>query len=81
MANDRVRGDGLISPEAYTREDESPDGEFYGFPRKVVHIDEGQLVFKAENKFYRLRCGDTLYPAIEKPLSASEVKELGLATE
>ncbi len=48
---------------------------------KVVHIDEGQVVFKAENKFYRLRCGDALYPAIEKPLSAAEVKELGLAAE
>jgi hypothetical protein len=48
---------------------------------KVVHIDEGQLVFKADGKFYRLRCGDTIHPAIEKPLSAAEVKELGLTTE
>jgi hypothetical protein len=46
---------------------------------KVVHIDEGQVVFQVDSKFYRLRCGDTLHPAIEKPLSASEVKELGLA--
>lgn len=45
---------------------------------KVVHIDEDQLIFKADKQFFRLRCGDTLYPAIEKPLTSSEVRELGL---
>lgn len=48
---------------------------------KVVHIDEGQVVFSADKKFYRLRCGDAFYPAVEKPLSDDEVKELGLAVE
>jgi SAM-dependent methyltransferase len=38
------RGDGLYPPDAYAREDESPDGGFYGFPRKVVHIDDGAIV-------------------------------------
>ena len=38
------RGDGLYPPAAYAREDESPDGGFYGFPRKVVHIDDGAIV-------------------------------------
>jgi hypothetical protein len=38
------RGDGLFPPDAYARDDESPDGEFYGFPRKVVHIDDGAIV-------------------------------------
>jgi SAM-dependent methyltransferase len=38
------RGDGLFSPDAYARDDESPDGEFYGVPRKVVHIDDGAIV-------------------------------------
>jgi SAM-dependent methyltransferase len=33
-------GDGLCPPEAYARDDESPDDRFYGVPRKVVHIDE-----------------------------------------
>jgi SAM-dependent methyltransferase len=33
-------GDGLLPPEAYARDDESPDDRFYGVPRKVVHIDE-----------------------------------------
>jgi SAM-dependent methyltransferase len=33
----------LFPPEAYEREDESPDPHFYGFPRKVVHIDEGAI--------------------------------------
>jgi SAM-dependent methyltransferase len=30
-------------PEAYARQDESPDGNFYSFPRKVVHIDDGAI--------------------------------------
>jgi SAM-dependent methyltransferase len=37
------RGDGLLPPGAYAREDESPDGSFYGLPRKVVHIDDGVI--------------------------------------
>lgn len=36
-------GDGLFAPEAYERDDESPDPTFYGFPRKVVHIDDGAI--------------------------------------
>src|SRR5262245_19240275 len=36
-------GDGLPSPAAYTREDESPDDHFYSFPRRVVHIDDGAI--------------------------------------
>ena len=46
---------------------------------KVVHIDAKQMVFESGGKYYRLRCGDYLYPAVEHPLSASEVKPLGLA--
>jgi hypothetical protein len=45
---------------------------------KVVHIDERQLVFKVDNSYFRLRCGDALYPAIEQPLGEDDVKELGL---
>jgi SAM-dependent methyltransferase len=36
-------GDGLYPPDAYAREDESGDDRFYGFPRKVVHIDDGAV--------------------------------------
>jgi SAM-dependent methyltransferase len=41
--DDLVPGDGLFPPAAYARDDESPDGGFYGFPRKVVHIDDGAI--------------------------------------
>jgi SAM-dependent methyltransferase len=30
-------------PEHFQRVDESPDPEFYGFPRKVVHIDDAAI--------------------------------------
>jgi SAM-dependent methyltransferase len=37
------RGDGLLPPTAYTRDDETPDERFYDVPRKVVHIDDGAI--------------------------------------
>jgi SAM-dependent methyltransferase len=40
---DMTRGDGLYPPGAYARDDEAPDADFYRFPRKVVHIDEGAI--------------------------------------
>ena len=42
-SDDLVPGDGLLPPEAYARDDESADGGFYSFPRKVVHIDDGAI--------------------------------------
>jgi hypothetical protein len=38
-----ARGDGLFPPGAYGRDDESPDGDFYRQPRKVVHLDAAAL--------------------------------------
>ncbi len=43
MISEPVRGDGLLAPEAYAREDESSDERFYPAPRKVVHIDPGAI--------------------------------------
>ena len=43
MTSELIRGDGLFPPAAYTRHDETPDTEFYGDPRKVVHIDDGAI--------------------------------------
>lgn len=40
---DPPRGDGLLAPAAYARDDESPDDQFYVAPRRVVHIDEGAI--------------------------------------
>jgi hypothetical protein len=51
------------------------------FEGEVVYIDEGQLVIKADGKFYRVRCGEFLYPAVNQPLPARELKVLGLTPE
>ena len=40
---DPSAGDGLVSPAAYERDDESSDDRFYLIPRKVVHIDDGAI--------------------------------------
>jgi hypothetical protein len=46
---------------------------------KVVLIDAKQMVFQSDGKYYRLRCGDFLYPAVEHPLTQSDIKPLGVA--
>jgi len=38
-----VRGDGVLPPGAYSRDDESSDDRFYIAPRRVVHIDDGAI--------------------------------------
>ena len=43
MISDSPPGDGLFSPVAYARDDESPDDHFYSAPRRVVHIDDGAI--------------------------------------
>ena len=46
---------------------------------KVVLIDEEQLIFKEDGKFYRMRCGEFLYPVIREPLTTEELKALKLS--
>jgi len=52
---------------------------------RVVHIDEEQLVYRADDKYYRLRCGDFMYPAEARkkpqPLSSRELRDLGIETD
>jgi hypothetical protein len=48
---------------------------------KVVKIDEEFMVILSEGKYYRLRCGDFLYPAIRKPMSKAELKEMGITPD
>src|SRR5215475_3079559 len=43
VISESLRGDGLLPPTAYARDDESPDDRFYIAPRKVVHIDAGAI--------------------------------------
>jgi hypothetical protein len=43
MRDDPVRGDGVLPPSAYAREDDTADDAFYRLPRKVVHIDDGAI--------------------------------------
>ena len=43
LSADLVGGDGLFPPAAYARDDEGLDADFYIYPRKVVHLDDGAL--------------------------------------
>lgn len=45
---------------------------------KVMKIDEEQLIFQAEGKYYRARLGDFLHTVWKEPLTSSEVRKLGL---
>jgi len=46
---------------------------------RVVNIDEEQLIFESDGQFYRLRCGDFMYPAIREPVPEKELKLMNLA--
>jgi len=48
---------------------------------KVVKIDEEQMIFESEGRFYRMRCGDFIYPAIREPVPEKELKSLGIVME
>jgi hypothetical protein len=48
---------------------------------KVVKINEEFMVILSEGKYYRLRCGDFLYPAINSPLSKAELKAMGITPD
>ena len=48
---------------------------------KVVKIDEEFMVILSEGKYYRLRVGDFLDPAVRKPMSMAELKEMGIAPD
>lgn len=88
MIPEPVAGDGLFPPDAYARQDEAPDDEFYGFPRKVVHIDDGAIA--ALGRLYAdvLPAGGRLIDLMSswrshlpEGLRAAEVVGLGLNAE
>ena len=48
---------------------------------KVVKIEEEFMVILSEGKYYRLRCGDFLYPAIRSPLGKADLKAMGITPD
>jgi SAM-dependent methyltransferase len=88
MAGESIRGDGLLPPAAYAREDESPDDAFYLFPRKVVHIDDGAIAALGRLYAEALPAGGRLLDLMSSWRShlpdgvrAAEVVGLGLNAE
>ena len=88
MNDDPVPGDGLFPPAAYAREDETPDDAFYGFPRKVVHIDEGAIaalgrlyaeILPADGRLLDLMSSWRTH--LPQGFPAAEVVGLGMNTE
>jgi SAM-dependent methyltransferase len=85
---DEIRGDGLLPPTAYTRDDESPDARFYDLPRKVVHIDEDAIAALGRLYAEVLPAGGRLLDLMSSwrshlpaALRAAEVVGLGLNAE
>jgi hypothetical protein len=48
---------------------------------KVVLIDERQLIFQADGKYYRMRVGDFIYPAIREEVKKEELVSLGITPD
>jgi len=85
---DPSAGDGLLSPLAYAREDESGDEQFYAMPRKVVHIDDGAIAALGDLYAAVLPPGGRLLDLMSSwrshlpaDIRASEVVGLGLNAE
>src|SRR5258705_4570978 len=79
-------GDGLLSPAAYARDDESPDEGFYVMPRRVVHIDDGAIAALGRLYAEVLPAGGRLLDLMSSwrshlPPGAREVIGLGLNAE
>jgi cell division protein FtsL len=55
------------------------DGKNTMLEAKVVFIDAKQIIFKADGKYYRMCCGDFVYPCLDKSLTSTELKELGIS--
>ena len=36
------------------------------------------MIFQADDKFYRWRCGEFLGPVLDNPMKPDEIKQLGL---
>jgi SAM-dependent methyltransferase len=82
------RGDGLLPPAAYARDDESRDERFYRVPRKVVHIDDGAIAALGRLYVEVLPAGGSLLDLMSSWRShlpddfrAGEVVGLGLNAE
>jgi hypothetical protein len=69
-----------VAERLYTDITINDKGQVPVLEAKVVKMDDTQLIFQSEGKYYRLRCGDFIYPAIRTPLKSSELMELGLAS-
>jgi hypothetical protein len=48
---------------------------------KVVRMEERDVIFQVDDKFYRIHVGQNLEDAMRRPLKADEIKELKLASE
>jgi SAM-dependent methyltransferase len=87
VSGGRRPGDGLFPAEAYAREDESGDDRFYGFARKVVHIDDGAIAALGRLYGQVLPAGRLLdlmsswRSHLPAGLSAGEVVGLGMNAE
>jgi hypothetical protein len=45
---------------------------------RIVRIDEQGIIIQEKDRFYRVRCGDFLYPAMREPLNSKDLSALGL---
>jgi SAM-dependent methyltransferase len=84
----RVRGDGLLPPAAYARDDEASDDHFYLPARKVVHIDERAIAALGRLYAEVLPTGERLFDLMSSwrshlpdGLHAREVVGLGMNAE
>ena len=74
--NEKKLNAGILNEILITDKDDNPMIE-----AKVVKIEETFMVILSEGKYYRLRVGDYLYPAIRKPMTKAELKEMDIVSD
>lgn len=47
---------------------------------RVVRLDDRELIFRAEDNYYCMHVGQNLDQALKRPLSTSQLRDLGLST-
>ena len=47
---------------------------------KVIRLDDRELIFEAQDSYYSMHVGQNLDQALKRPLSSSQLRDMGLTS-
>jgi hypothetical protein len=75
LNNSRTRLRNSAGFDTFRIRDSNGDTQVQG---KIVRMDERDIIFVASDRYYAIHVGQSMKDALAKPLSAEQIKELGL---